>query len=549
MTARLFASLDTVFDHLGDEFADQLTYPGIYRGSPLSVSPVVVEGEGGVSVVISEADSDACRVLKPGFQRQVYGRYFSWDKDMAAPVTTFAEAVRKAVGSSVLACEATLPVSRYQMLVDSGPVTLFGLPDHQPLFVYEKARFEIEAQWIATRNADVAAFAPFIRALPHGERLLEAATAHARGFAPLDALCVEKSFDALYVTAPHEVEMFTSMPAKVIEQHGISVLFAPQATTITLFSTEPLQRGDVVARGRCDSLAAVLRKAGHARIGYQRDHLSVGAHLLIAEAKVSLDDAGYVLKRWQDRRAGDDLVYFILAGNAVLHGIAAARDFFRRNAEGTITERDLVAVYHQAVKRFAAKYGFEERVFSYFDIVHSGARTFLPATAGDYAVSPTDRTIKFDMGLVVADAFGCLRGCSDIARTICTEPEIAALHDRLRAILVEDLIPAIRPGMSGHEVHAIGVEKLRPLEGELRRLNLLPEGKGVEGYLRDCGHTIQRQTISSVYFLPGVTERVEDGMLGCTEYVWPIGDVLIAVEDGYLITESGAIPFTADVAS
>lgn len=548
MTARLIASLDRIFERLGNEFADQLTYPGIYRGSPLNVSPVIVERDDARTVIISEADSDACRVMGPAYAKEVYGRYFSWDKDMSAPVTTFAEAVRMAAGDGPIACEATLPVSRYQMLADSGPVTLYDLPDHQALYVHTKVRSDIEAQWIATRDADLIRFAAFIRTLPRGQVLLEAAAANARGFAPLDALCAEKALDALYVTAAHEVEMFTGMPAKVIEQYGISALFEPGSDTITLLSAKPLERGGLVSRGRCDSLAEILETRAFERVGFQKDHLSIGAYLRIAKAEVTLEDASYVLRRWQDRRAGDDLVYFILAGNAVLHGIAAARAFFRRN-EGPTTERDLVAIYHQAAKRFAASHGFASRVFSYFDIVHSGARTFLPATAGDYPVTHNDRTIKFDMGLVVADAFGCLRGCSDIARTICREPELEALHDRLRAILVEELIPAIRPGMSGQEVHAIGVAKLRPLEDDLRSLGLLPESKGVEDYVRDCGHTIQRQTISSVYFLPGVTERIETGMLGCTEYVWPIGDVLIAVEDGYLVTEEGAIPFTADVAS
>ena len=124
MTARLIASLDKVFDRLGDEFADQLTYPGIYRGAPLSVSPVIVERGDAQTVIISEADSDACRVMTPGYGKEIHGRYFSWDKDMSAPVTTFAQAVRKAAGDGPLACEATLPVSRYQMLADSGPVTL-----------------------------------------------------------------------------------------------------------------------------------------------------------------------------------------------------------------------------------------------------------------------------------------------------------------------------------------------------------------------------------------------------------------------------------------
>lgn len=544
----LVADPREVYGLLGAEFASQLTYPGIYRGSPLNVSPVIVTRGSEKTVVISEADSDACRVIAGDFSRQIYGRYFSWDKDLSAPVATFAEAVRKVAGDAQIVCDAALPVSRYEMLAGSGPVCVPEQPDATPVYVYSKPRAEIEAQWLATRDADTAQFAPFIRTLPHGDELLEACTVSAKGFAPLDALCAQKGLDALYVTAPHEVEMFCGLPSNVIAQHGITALFLPGAANITLITRIPFARADMVGLGRAAGVAEVLSRGHFARIGILKCHLAIGDYLPLQHAGLALEDADYLLKRWQDRRAGDDLVYFILAGNAVLHGIKAAKEFFLRHREGMV-ERDLVAVYHQAVRRFAAQYGFETRVSAYFDIVHSGGRTFLPATAADYPVSASDPTIKFDMGLMAADAFGCNRGCSDIARTICRDPAIEALHDRLRAILVEELIPAIRPGMNGAEIHAIGVDKLRPLEDQMRALKLLPAGKGIDGYLRDCGHTIQRQTISSVYFLPGVTERVELGMLGCTEYVWPIGDVLIAVEDGYVVTDAATIPFTADVAS
>lgn len=549
MTTNLFASLDAVAERLGEEFVAQLTYPGIYRASALNVSPVVVEHEGALHVVISEADSDACKVMPDHVGKSVYGRYFDWNKDLSAPAATFAGAVRAIAGGGTIACEATLPVSRYEALSDSGPVSLFGLPPQGPLAVYTKSALEIEAQWIATRDADASAFAPFMQGLRNGEFLAEALTAARTGFAPLNALCRDKGLDALYVTAPHEVEMFTGLPAKIIAQYGLSALYTPGETGVTVYAETPFERGDFRPVGQVDSLATALAASNRAVIGIQKDHLSAGIWLAIRDCGVRFVDAAYVVRRWQDRRAGDDMVYFVFAANAVLKGIDAARAFFHRNASAAMTERDLVAAYRLGVARFARRYGFEGRVGSYFDIVHSGARTLLPATAGDYPVRASDRTIKFDMGITVADGFGCIRGVSDIARTICADPEIEAIHDKLRTILIDRLIPAIKPGMTGGDIHAVGVTLLRPLEDELRRLGLLPEGKGVEGYARDCGHTIQRQTISSVYFLPGVRECVEAGMLGCTEYVWPIGDVLIAVEDGYYITAHGGIPFTAEEAA
>ena len=546
MTARLYASLPKLTQMLGDEFISQLTYPGIYRGSPLNVSPVLIDAGGTKVVVISEADSDACKVLPADVGVQVYGRYFSWDKDLSVPVVSFAQAVKQSVGSESLACEASLPVARYQMLAGNGPVALFDEPEDTRVFLHRLSRRQIETQWLATREADLACAAPFIDTLPHGAELLSAARAVDPGFAPLDALCLEKGLDALYVTAPHEVEMFSGIPALRLAQQGVTALYKRGSDAIVLIARQPAPIPGAEPLGVRETLAVALRELTSGVTGYQPDHLSIGERNLIGDA-AALHDGGYVLKRWQDRRAGADLLYFIIAGNAVLHGFAEAKAFFLRAAHAPLTERDLVAAFHRGIRVFARRHGFADRLLPYFDIVHSGARTFLPATAGDYLVSRTDRTIKFDMGLQAVDAAGCVRGCSDIARTICAEPAIQAIHDRFRTTLVEELIPAIRPGLSGAQIHAIGVDKLRPLEADLRALDLLSEEMTIDGYQRDCGHTLQRQTISAVYFLPGVCECVENGMLGCVEYVWPIGDILLAVEDGYLVRENGSIPFTQDV--
>ncbi|MBS7703681.1 M24 family metallopeptidase [Chelatococcus asaccharovorans] len=546
MTVKLIACLEDVVARLGTAFGEQLTYPGIYRGSRLNVTPVVIEKDGVSSVVISDADSDACKVMPATVGKSVYGRYFDWLKDSSQPPVSFEQSVRSITGDETISCDPSLPVTRYQALARSGPVSLWPAAPLPAVHIYRKRRSEIEAQWLVTRTADAAAFTPFVQTLRDGKRLVAAMTATAKGFAPLDALCAETGSPALYITASHEVEMFTGLPATACEQFGVTALFHPDAEDITVFAEQPLPRSDFHRAGEAANIVDALASAGTGTIAIQKDSLSAGIYVELEKTAIRFEDASYVIRRWQDRRASDDAVYFFFAANAVLKGIDAARAFFHRNAGAQMTERDLVAAYHQGVSRFAGRYGFADRVGAYFDIVHSGARTLLPATAGDYPVSATDKTIKFDMGLTVADAFGCIRAVSDIARTICRDPELEALHDRLRDILIDGLIPSIKAGLSGGQIHAIGVDLLRPLEGEFRRLGLLPAGKGIDDYTRDCGHTIQRQTISAVYFLPGVQETVEADMLGCAEYVWPIGDVLIAVEDGYIVMTDGGIAFTAE---
>jgi Xaa-Pro aminopeptidase len=263
---------------------------------------------------------------------------------------------------------------------------------------------------------------------------------------------------------------------------------------------------------------------------------------------VVLAEGDRVLRRWQDRRAGEDLGYFVFAANAVIEGFAAASAFFGRAKGARLTERDLAAAYRDGVYRFGERIGFKGHHSPYFEIVHSGARTSLPATAADYPVSHDDLTIAFDMGIVVRDSAGCARAVSDIARTICATPRLSEARDQLRKALIDGLIPRIRPGLTGEEIYAIGVDCLRPLEPMLRAAGLLPPGKGVVDYRRDCGHAIHRQTVSSIYFVPGNRETIEEGMLGCVEYVWPIGDILIGVEEGYLVTREATVPFTREPA-
>lgn len=545
MSTTLHVSEAALAAALGWDCLEQLTYPGIYRGATHNAAPVVLMRDGEPCVVVNEADSDACRALAGRMAVRTYGRYFAWGKPTEPPPSTFAEAVRGFAGEGAILCESVLPVSRYRALAEGGAVTLLEEPagaSPAGVHLYRKSRAEIAAQWEATRTADAAAFAPFVAGLPHGARLVAALRRPAVGYAPLEALCAERGVAALLVTAPYEVEMFCGLPAKAVAQAGLVALFDPSSPDVLLCARETLCRADFRPAGEAADLAAALRGHAPRRLGCVFDDLPARDWLALQAAGFEPVDAAYVLRRWQDRRAGDDFVYFVLAAQAVLAGFAAARDLRARGGE--LRERDLMAACRLGAERFARRWGFGGRISSYFDIIHTGARTLLPATAADYPVHPRDRTVKFDLGVVVTDAFGCARAVSDIARTLCVEPDLARMRDALHRLILEEIIPAIHPGMSGAEVHAVAVEKLRPLEPELRRAGMLPPGGGVEGYQRDCGHTIQRQTISAVYFLPGVTERVECGMLGCVEFVWPIGDILIAVEDGYLVTPEGTIPFT-----
>lgn len=545
MTYKVLVSSDRVQELLGSAYFRELTFPQIFKDSRYSVSPLILESATGNHVLVGAADAAAHQAVAGKIPFSTFGRYFDWNQGSEYKSVSLVEAMKAVVGDDTVAVEGLVPVGRYRDIAAAFSVSVLDARPARPLHVYHKARSELEACWRNTRDADVPRLTPFVSGLRFGPRLVEAMGAEALGFEVLDRLTRAAGLDAVLVSAPFDLEMLTGLPQAQVADLELFALYRRGEADIVILSSEPIERADFKPAGDEASLASAVQGRVKGPVGFCKDHLAIDLFQPLEDVGLDLKDATYVLRRWFDERAGTDLLYFITAANAVLAGIDYASAFIRRAAPGgVLTERDVAALYHQGVEIFAHSVGMDGRIHPYFDIIHPGERTLLPATAGDYPVSISNKTIKFDMGLLVTDSTGVVRGCSDIARTISPDPALQAAHDKLRALLVDELIPSIRSGMSGGEIHKLGVEILRPMTEELKRCGLLHADMDMDGYTRDCGHTLQRQTLATVHFLPGYPERLHAGMLGCTEFVWPIDDLIVACEDGYYVTEEGAIPFT-----
>ena len=543
MKSQIFVSIDHIVNLLGRDYDRELTFPQIFKDSRYSVYPVLTPRGDKRHLVVGAADAAAHTAAASPVPFTTYGRYFDWNQGSGYVPTAFASAVRSVTGEDELDIEATMPTGRFRR---SPPTVRFRslVPSGNSRSTSTPGRASNSKPSGGNARCRCAAARPFVSSLRFGPELLTAMSAEPLGFDVLDRLAAAAKLGGIFVSAAFDVEMFAGLRQAVAEDFGVTAYYRPCADDIVVLSAKPLDQLGLRALGVEESLSAALAKLAAGVTGFQRDHLPIAVFQRLEARGMQLTDATYCLRRWFDERAGTDLLYFITAANAVLAGVEHAKAFIRRMIGGAISERDLAAVYHQGVADFVAFVGMSGRVMPYFDIIHPGERTLLPAIAGNYPVEPSNKTIKFDMGLLVTDSFGIVRGCSDIARSISFDPNLQAVHDKLRALLVDRLIPSIKPGMSGGEIHRIGVDILRPMSDELKSCGMLHPDMEIEGYTRDCGHTLQRQTLATVHFLPGFKETLHAGMLGCTEFVWPIDDKILACEDGYYVTADGAIPFT-----
>lgn len=545
VSTRILVRKEHVIERLGVQFDNELTFPHIFKDSVLSVYPVIIEAGGRETVVVGAADAAAFAVAEGGMTMLTHGRYFSWNQGKDFEVPSFTDAVMAAATEGVLEIEADMPVCRFEPLDALRDTELFGDVVDGPGYVYTRSAKALEAVWLQTRDADVGRLRPYVETLRAGAVLSEAIADEAKGFAVLDRQMELAGIDRLLVTAAFNIEMFTGLTSVMIEDLGLMVVYARGNDEITVVSERTVSLPGFTPVGAVASRADAVTAACGPETGFEKSNMSIGLFRQFDERGLSLVDATFCLRRFFDERAGTDLLYFIAAANAVIAGFEHAKAFILRNPDATnLLEADIVGVFHQGVAAFARQIDMEGRIFAYFDIIHPGTRTPLPAMAGHYPISAQDETITFDTGLLVTDSTGVVRGCSDIARSFSRDPAIQAAYEKLRATLVDVLIPAIKPGMSGAEIHAIGVDALRPLTDELKACGMLHADMDMDGYTRDCGHTMQRQTLATVHFMPGFSGTLHETMLGCTEFVWPIDDRILACEDGYYVTPDGAVPFT-----
>lgn len=545
MKSKVLVRREHVIERLGGQYDFELTFPHIFKDSILSVYPVVVETDGVPCVIVGAADAAAHEAAEGDVPYKTHGRYFGWNQGKGFSAKTFAEVVCDVSGASELEIEADMPVSRFEAIAALKPATLFGEQDDVPAYLYSQSAKALEAVWAQTRDADVVRLRPFVETLRAGVVLSEAIASEPLGFAVLDRLLDAAGLETLLITAPFNLEMFTGLPSGLIEDLGLVAVYTRDRDEILVLSRTPIVQPGFSGGVEAPSIARAIAEAAGAKTGIEKSHMSIGTFRKLEAQGIEMVDATYCLRRFFDERAGTDLLYFIAAANAVIAGFEHAKAFMLRNADAKgLLESDIVGIFHQGVAAFARQIDMEGRIFPYFDIIHPGTRTLLPAMAGNYPISANDETVTFDTGLLVTDSTGVVRGCSDIARSFSRDPKIQAAYERLRSVLVDDLIPAIKPGMSGAEIHAIGVEALRPLTAELKECGMLHQDMDMDGYTRDCGHTLQRQTLATVHFMPGFTGTLHETMLGCTEFVWPIDDKILACEDGYYVTPEGAVPFT-----
>ena len=396
------------------------------------------------------------------------------------------------------------------------------------------------------RPAAARAAAKLLDRSPVRDQLLSYLEAHPedRRFATLNAALTRDKLAGVIVSSTLNMQELGGVPVGA-KQRPLAVFYGAGDDHVWV-----VERGIAAGARMFSSPAEALEQAlPTGTVGVEAEDVEFGLGIALALEARDTKPAGGVLRRWRDENALPDLPYYVIATRTTRHAIESALDFARAAlARGNaLTESDAYAVYLRAMRNFAAGALPGTTATRTLTNFHSGARSLFPSNAAPFPITPQINTLKIDAGCLLFDANGVLLGCSDIARTLSTTREGRELYDVFKTSVREVLVPSVRAGRTGEEIHAIGAEAVWKKRGQLSSNSLFVNlGNPAAEYDRDVGHLLGKNNLAHLRLVPGDKQKLQEGMIACCEYQWPIRGHAIAYEDTCLVTPNGGLNLTAD---
>jgi hypothetical protein len=457
---------------------------------------------------------------------------------------TIADAVRSVLGSEHLTVDAMTPVSVYEQLRAVVPVDV-EREAVSPVDAHRIRRQDVLRKFNhhRTQTADVAR--GLMRGHPHLGRL-EAWLGDRSNtcFALLDEMAVQRGLSALLGTWFTNFQELSGLRGSLADDLGYAALNLVGTDEIWVLAPVGYAVDGIPAVRRYPGLAhAVQDLVGSGTVGFETDTLGASRLLDLRDQGVALADGGMVLRDWREEKASYDAPYFVVGALASRDAIEGAASFASEaiKAGVEITERDVDRVYMSRLADFQRRHQLPLKLDFYFVNNHAASRTILPSRPTNYKLSSGITALRIDAGIFVVDD-GLVHACTDIARTVTTTEAATEVFDVMERVVLEDIIPSVLPGMSGEEIHRMGVERMGAHEAVFHTHGYMPDSfSWRRGYTRDIGHVIERQESYTFGFKPGLKRPVHAGMVACVEFHCTHDGHCIIIEDTFVIDDGGPI--------
>lgn len=365
-------------------------------------------------------------------------------------------------------------------------------------------------------------------------------------FAALDSAIQDEGVDLIIASSTLNVQEIAGIPVGH-RKRPLAVFYCPGDGVAWILEQGRSAQGQEFSSPRA-ALQHVLPSAS-SRIGVETEDVELGlARALDIDGRdwIAADRA---LRKWRDKNTLPDLPYYLIATRITRHAIESALEFARvaldRNSQ--ISELDPYAVYLRSMSEFAESVMPDAQVARTLTNFHSSARTIFPANPAPYPIDDKMNALKIDAGCLLFNREGVLLGCSDIARTLSRSDAANELYSMFQRGVQHTLIPGSAAGRTGESLHADAVRAIWGQRNQLGGNPLFVDLADPEReYNRDTGHLLGKNNLAHLRLARGDTQKLQEGMVACCEYQWPLRGYAVAYEDTCLVTRNGGLNLTSD---
>jgi Xaa-Pro aminopeptidase len=545
--------LHSDWSYIGQEFGcsirDNFLMAVRSLDNPKAVTPFLLEAghrRFGLFLHVEKGNVEAAR-LPPDIEPIYYCPYFTFEPpELSPPVhLTLGDAVKAiATNENSIVVDQRLPVSvadelamhfsvRTETSLEPGVVTVHAAPHEEVLNLVGRLR-----PAAANTARQLLSGSPSQKRI---EPYLECTTD--QRFEMLDRYLNEAGLAAVLVSSKLNVQEIGGVPAGA-KQRPLAVLYQPGEPAWII---EAGRGGDGLKFPSASAALTELCSAGS--IGVEFEDVDCGTSQIFDLKNRDTQPADQLLRRWRDRNTLPDLPFYVIATRASAYAIEGALEFASHAIEEQqhVTEMDAFAVYMDRLRRFVSDAMPGLRVARTLTNFHVTARTIFPANPAPFPLNNNANALKVDAGCWLYDEDGCLLGCSDIARTLPLSGDGTELYEVFKRGVRSVLIPSAAAGKSGQDMHDIGVGAIWDEPQRLSSNSLFVDLDEPDvSYDRDVGHLLGKNNLAHLRFAHRNQEILQEGMIACCEYQWPLNGHAIAYEDTCLVTPSGGLNLTSD---
>lgn len=558
--AHLISNLNQLNKELGEDIFKQFLAPSLFLDAPMMVIPFILRCSDNKYLLYRNQENANCDLINTGdLIKRSYNPYFLIDKKQDNSVKqnlleTLKEILLEKEKEKILNVDDNLPYAAYNLIKEG----LKGIEiTYEPRIIannqykiYEINIVDIEKRFKNLRDEGQKFANKLISNLKENELLKEEMSKGADSrFEFLNKLMEKHGFSAVIMSSSINIQELAGFPFG--DNPHVSAIYKYADNTVNILSEKEINKNYAKIKGEYpDYFSALfsLNINGIDKIGFEDHFININEFDHYLKHQINLCEGTLVFREWREYRAGEDLVFYIIAGQASKYAMEKVLEESHNNInQGNYhSEKELFFKYLEYFEEFKQKNHLPYNFSEYFTNFYASDRTLYPAIPSKFKVNRNTNEIKIDAGILMTDSQGTILGSTDIARTLQLNMHSAKIYDTIKNTVKHDIIPAIKEDKSYEEIYSEGVKLFsNNCEKTLKDYGMCPQEFDIKKeYTRDIGHLMGKQESFDVKIYKGNKNKLTNNIVGCIEIQWQYNKHALVYEDMWYLGKNGVVNLT-----